>query len=182
MPHSSHHALTTVMDAVVRLQPASVLDVGVGYGKWGFLVREALDFMNGRHARHEFLVRIDGIEAFPGYTSPLYEWVYDDVHYGDVASVSDDLLPYDLVVIGDVIEHMPKSSGLRLLRSLLKKSRNVIVATPSEFFEQEVLGNPWEQHQSRWVREDFAEWPYDFQMIGMSIVAVLGGCGCTWPT
>jgi hypothetical protein len=170
------------MDAVVRLQPTSVLDIGPGYGKWGLLIREALDFMHGRHKPEEFQVRIEGLEAFEGYSSPLYGWVYDEVRNGDVASMVEALPAYDLVVMGDVIEHMPKEVGLRVLRSLLKTSRNVIVTTPSEFFEQEVPDNPWESHKSVWTREDFAEWPYDFQLIGMAFVAVLGGRGSNWPT
>jgi hypothetical protein len=182
LPHSSHHPLTAVMDSVVRLQPSSVLDVGVGYGKWGFLIREALDFMHGRHEPNQFKVRIDGLEAFEGYTSPLYAWVYDEVRHCDVVSVVEDLPSYDLVVMGDVIEHMPKEVGLRVLQTLLQKSRNVIVATPSEFFAQDILDNPWETHRSAWSREDFAAWPYDFQLIGMTIVTVLGGRGSSWPT
>jgi hypothetical protein len=181
MPHSSHHALTAVMDTVVRLQPRSVLDVGVGYGKWGLLIREALDFMEGRHEREEFRVRIDGIEAFKGFSSPLYAWVYDNVSYADIAGAVDDLPPYDLVVLGDVIEHMAKQVGERVLEGLLAKSTNVVVVTPSEFFQQEVLGNPWERHESLWRRSDFARWPYDFQNVGITNVAVLGGRGSTWP-
>jgi 2-polyprenyl-3-methyl-5-hydroxy-6-metoxy-1,4-benzoquinol methylase len=154
------------MDAVVRLEPRSVLDVGVGYGKWGFLVREALDFMHGRHARSEFRVRIDGLEAFAPTSSPLYEWVYDRVTFADVADVVDELPAYDLVIMGDVIEHMPKEVGIRVLESLLKASRNVVVVTPADFFQQEVLDNPWEHHKSLWTRSDFARWPYDFQMVG----------------
>lgn len=48
MPHSNHLPLTQMLDHVVRIKPKRVLDIGIGYGKWGFLIREALDFMKGR--------------------------------------------------------------------------------------------------------------------------------------
>ncbi len=32
-----------MIDWLVELQPRSVLDIGVGFGKWGFLAREYLD-------------------------------------------------------------------------------------------------------------------------------------------
>jgi hypothetical protein len=169
------------MDYVVRLRPKTVLDVGPGYGKWGLLIREALDFMDGRHEPEDFTVTIDGLEAFE-YKSPLHDWVYSSIRQGDVTVVADELPPYDLVMMGDVIEHITKEEGLRVLRSLLAKSRNVIISTPSFFFNQEVLDNPFEQHKSLWDRSDFREWPYDFQIVGESNIAVLAGAGADWPT
>jgi hypothetical protein len=181
VPHSSHDALTAVMQYVVRLQPRRVLDIGPGYGKWGFLVREALDFMDGRHEPHEYAVTIDGLEAFD-YKSPLHDWVYTSIRQGDMRLVAPELPAYDLVIMGDVIEHVSKEDGLAVLRALLAKSKNVIVATPDAFFNQEVLDNPYEQHLSLWQREDFREWPYDFQHIGGTNLAIVAGAGATWPT
>lgn len=182
MPHSSHDALTTVVDAVVRLQPSTVLDIGPGYGKWGLLVREALDFMAGRHDRADFATRIDGLEAFSDFQSPLHGWVYDEILHGDVIQMVDDLAAYDLVILGDVIEHMTKCEGIRVLTSLLHCCRNVIVATPSFFFQQDFSANPWDEHKSLWTREDFRKWPYEFEQVGMTNIAVLAGRGAKWPT
>lgn len=182
MPHSSHDALTTVVDAVVRLQPSTVLDIGPGYGKWGLLVREALDFMAGRHDRTEFAARIDGLEAFSGFHSPLHGWVYDEIVHGNVIQMVDDLAAYDLVIMGDVIEHMTKPEGVRVLTSLLGRCRNVIVVTPSLFFQQDFSANPWDEHKSLWTREDFRSWPYEFEQVGSTNIAVLAGVDATWPT
>jgi hypothetical protein len=182
MPHSSHLATTQLMEHVVRLRPERVLDVGVGYGKWGFLIREALDFMEGRHEPGEWRTRIDGIDAHP-YESPLHAWVYDDIRVADALDVLDELAGYDVVVLGDVIEHFEKDDGLRLLRALSGRNRNVLVTTPLHFFEQELPGAPYETHRSHWTREDFAEWPHDYDVIGGSaIVVALAGAGATVPT
>jgi hypothetical protein len=181
MPHSSHLGLSLALDHVVRLRPSRVLDVGVGVGKWGFLVREALDFIDGREQRETWKVTIDGIDAL-SYDSPLLEWVYDEVRICDVLDVADEIAGYDLVVIGDVIEHFEKSDGLRLLRTLLTRNRNVLVTTPFDFFDQEVEGNPYQRHRSHWTIDDFRTWAFDYDVVGgFLLVVVLAGQGANWP-
>ncbi|HEX3426909.1 MAG TPA: methyltransferase domain-containing protein [Acidimicrobiales bacterium] len=171
-----------MMDHVVRLQPTRVLDIGPGYGKWGFLVREALDFMAGRLAPEEWQVTVDGIDAFP-YASPILDWVYDKVISGPALDHLDELRGYDLVIMGDVIEHFEKDDGLCLLRALLAHNKNVVIATPLDFFQQEIANNPYEQHLSRWSEADFREWPADYDVVGGAIiVALLAGKGATRPS
>ena len=94
-----------MLDAIAALAPRSVLDVGAGMGKWGFLCRELLDWNVGRLDRADWQVRIDGIEVFT-YESPLHDWVYDSVRRADVLDVVDDCAGYDLVILGDVLEHL----------------------------------------------------------------------------
>ena len=183
MPHSTHHPLTQVMDHVVRMQPRTVLDVGVGYGKWGLLVRESLDWLQDRHDPATWQTHITGLEAFEDYTSPLYGWVYDEIIYDDIVHYARDCPPYDLVVMGDVIEHLPKQEGLAVLETLLAKCRNVVVATPVDFFTQDILDNPWEQHHSLWSLADFRPWTFDYDVVGkVCVVAALAGVGATYPT
>lgn len=181
MPYSSHAGLSLALDHAVRLRPQKVLDVGMGLGKWGFLLREALDFMEGRVERDEWQVRIDGIDARRA-DSPILAWVYDDVRIADVRDVVEDLPPYDLVVLGDVIEHFEKADGLNLLRVLLSRDRNVLLTTPLDYFEQEVEGNPFERHRSHWTIKDLQPWAFDYDVVGGSLLVVmLAGAGATWP-
>ncbi|MGH9124825.1 MAG: class I SAM-dependent methyltransferase [Acidimicrobiales bacterium] len=171
-----------MIDHIVRLQPTRVLDIGPGYGKWGFLVREALDFMPGRLAPERWQVTIDGVDAFP-YASPILDWVYDKVTLGSALDVVDGLRGYDLVILGDVIEHFEKRDGFRLLRALLAHNKNVLISTPFDFFEQEIADNPYEQHLSCWCEADFSEWPVDYDVVGGSmIVVLLSGKGATIPS
>lgn len=171
-----------MLDQVVRLQPRSVLDVGPGYGKYGFLVREALDFAVGRLDRPSWQVRIDGIDAFP-YKSPLLAWVYDAITVADIAIVAADLPPYDLVILGDVIEHLDKQTGIQLIDNLLAKSRNVLLSTPREFFQQEIADNPFETHRSLWSLNDFGRWAFDAELAGGAAwVVLLRGRGAERPT
>ena len=172
MPYSTHHGLTLGVEHAVRLKPRRVLEIGFGLGKWGFLLREALDFIDGRVAREDWVVTIDGIDARDN-GSPLPGWVYDDVQIGDALELIDELEPYDLVVMGDVIEHFDKAEGLSLLRTLLAKNRNVLLTTPYWFFEQEIEGNPYERHRSHWTIDDFAPWTFDYDVVGGFLLVVL---------
>ena len=83
MASSSYLGLSLAVDHAVRLRPERVLDVGVGFGKWGLLLREALDFIDGRVERSSWQAVIDGIDAHR-YDSPLLDWVYDELRIADV--------------------------------------------------------------------------------------------------
>jgi hypothetical protein len=181
LPCSSHLGLSLALDHVVRLRPRRLLDIGVGFGKWGFLLREALDYVEGRVEREQWTVRIDGIDAHR-YESPLLDWVYDDVRIADALDVTDELAGYDVVVIGDVIEHFEKEQGVSLLDALLRQNRNVVLTTPLEFFEQHREDNPYEEHRSHWRIDDFARWAFDYDVAGgFQIVVALAGRGATEP-
>lgn len=182
MPHSHYFPTVIMLDHVAKLNPRRVLDVGVGLGKWGFLIRELLDFNDGRLDADSWQTEIVGIEAFD-YKSPLHDWVYDRMIRADVRDVVTDLVGYDLVVMGDVIEHLEKDDGFALLRTLLQQNRNVLVSTPLHFFEQECAGNELERHLSHWTRNDFREWTYDYDVAGgAAIVVALAGRGSHSPT
>lgn len=181
MPCSSHLGLSLALDQAVRLRPRRVLDVGVGFGKWGFLLREALDFIDGRLERGTWQVRIDGVDA-RRYDSPLPGWAYDEVRICDVLGVAGELAGYDLVVMGDVIEHFEKADGLALLRTLLAQNRNVLLTTPLFYFDQEVEDNPYQRHRSRWTIDDFRPWTFDYDVVGgFLLVVVLAGRGAERP-
>jgi SAM-dependent methyltransferase len=182
VPHSPHWSISTTIEHVVQLQPRSVLDVGCGYGKWGLLIREALDFIAGRHTSDEWLVRIDGVDAFP-QASPLLGWVYDSFQVADIVSVSSSVRDHDLVVLGDVLEHIEKATGERLLADLLAANRCVLVNTPREWFEQGAIGgNPFERHRSFWTVDDFARWPAEIDIRGGTLTVALRGARGSYPS
>ena len=43
MPSSRPNTIPTVIHLVKQFQPKSILDVGIGFGKWGHLFREYTD-------------------------------------------------------------------------------------------------------------------------------------------
>jgi hypothetical protein len=171
-----------MLDHLDRLRPSSILEIGPGYGKWGFLSREMLDWSDGRLSRDTWVTRIDAIEAYP-YETPLYDWVYDEVRITDAVDVVGDIRDYDLVLMSDVIEHIEKGTARDMLRSFVASNRNVLVSTPIDFFEQEVAENPHEDHVSHWTPRDFDDYTADLDVAGgAALVALLAGRGATLPT
>ena len=52
-------------------QPDSILDVGMGFGKYGFLSRKYLELFDGREKLNDWKRIIDSIEIFGNYVTPL---------------------------------------------------------------------------------------------------------------
>jgi SAM-dependent methyltransferase len=146
------------MDLVIALKPTSVLDIGAGYGKYGVLCREYLELWDGRQNYNDRIRRIDGIEVFENYITPLHEFVYDHIYVGDVLKVIDKLdVHYDLVLLVDVLEHFIKSNGESLLHKLLKENRGVIISTPRRpTAQKDAFGNAYETHKSRWTKRELS--------------------------
>jgi hypothetical protein len=150
----------------MQLQPRSILEIGTGFGKYGFLFREYLDIWNAasdpsRLAPENWKVKIDGIECFQPYISDVQRRIYNRIIIGDAQSEIDRLGAYDLIFLGDVIEHFPKADGQRLLdKCMARANRLVLVTTPNYFNPQgPEYGNECETHHCLWTREDFARFP-----------------------
>jgi hypothetical protein len=144
------------MDCIVTLNPKSVLDVGVGFGKYGVLCREYLDLWDGREEYSQFLRRIDGVEVFADYITPLHKYVYDKVYTQDILLAADNLdFRYDLVLLIDVLEHLKKSDGELLLRKMSMRHRGVLISTPKKVSSQKnAFNNSYETHRSQWTKGD----------------------------
>lgn len=153
MPTSQWSQIGVIVDAMVRLDPKSVLDVGVGFGKWGFLAREYLEVFPGREPYGTRTRRVEGIEAYPPYLGPVHEQVYDLVHRGEALAVLRTLATgsFDLVLLIDVLEHMPRDVGLAVLGEIVRVGRVGLVSVPRDFKERdEAFGNRYEQHVAGW--------------------------------
>lgn len=63
----------------------------------------------------------------------------------------------DLIVIIDVVEHLPKRAGFELLEKCeLMTGKFIVVQTPNGFLEQgPEFGNPYQRHLSGWFPQDF---------------------------
>jgi hypothetical protein len=164
MPSSRPNIIPTVIHLVQQLRPRSILDVGIGFGKFGHLFREYTDIQAAEHdprryARENWKVRIDGIEGYAAYVTDAHRYLYDDIHIGDARQVLATLPRYDLVFMGDVIEHFDKDDGRRLLADALDRATQaVIVSTPkSETGQEDACGNEFERHRSLWSAQDFRD-------------------------
>ncbi len=71
MPSSHLYQINEILALIMATNPESLLDVGVGFGKYGFLSREYLELWDGREQYHDWKRRIVGIEACKKYLTPL---------------------------------------------------------------------------------------------------------------
>ncbi|NOX59823.1 MAG: class I SAM-dependent methyltransferase [Planctomycetes bacterium] len=165
MPASAPYAIPVVANVVRQLNPRSILDVGVGFGKYGVLFREYVDVWSAKTAsdtkRGGWRMRLEGIEIFKNYLSPLHEYIYDRIHVGEAESVIDRLGQYDLIFMGDVLEHFPKDAGRRMIQKLYDHANGCILLTYPRCAQarEGILDNPAEAHLSTWSKEDFSKYP-----------------------
>jgi hypothetical protein len=165
--------LNTIAELIRLTNPRSMLDVGVGLGKYGLLAREYLELPCGKLQRRDWQRRIDGIEVFRAYANPLYDYVYDRIYWGEAAEIVSNLESrYDLALLVDVLEHFDHQQGQMFLADLLRLARNVLISTPKEWDEQGPLfGNQFEEHRSVWHKRHFAQFeqrciiPNEFSLI-----------------
>ncbi len=161
MPVGAYQQLSTVADLIVRINPQKTLDVGMGFGTHGVLVREYLDLWDNTDAAEMYAWKrnLDGIEIFEKYISPVHRFLYDKIHIGDAQTIVPALgKRYDLVIFADVIEHFTLEDGKALLKDILAITENVIVSTPKNAKDQGALyHNEHERHLSQWTKKDFQE-------------------------
>jgi 2-polyprenyl-3-methyl-5-hydroxy-6-metoxy-1,4-benzoquinol methylase len=138
------------------LKPRRILDIGVGMGSYGFLLRQHLEIAEGRLDKETWTTQIDGIEIFEGYRNPVWDYAYDQVLLGDVRSLIGELGRYDLILCNDVLEHFHKPEAISIVRNLLDHGSVVIATTPNRVIPQGAWGgNDAETHRCLLTRSDF---------------------------
>lgn len=158
MPTSDAGNLTPIINTVVYLNPSSILDLGIGFGKYGMLCREYLDIAKERIELKDWKVEIHGVEGWYKYCNSIHNDVYDEVTYEDFSDKTywDKYSGYDLVLMIDSLEHLDKTLGLELLTHLIQSNRGIIVSCPASWYPQKTVnGNVLETHKSQWHLQDF---------------------------
>ena len=163
MGTSNWQNISYCVGIIRRLKPSSVLDIGAGFGRWGVLCREFLDVWEGREARALWQTRIEGVEAFPGCLTPIHGYVYDQIHVGDAVDLLPSLGTYDVIYLGDVVEHQEKGRAWTLVDEAVRHARQAAIVTIpiGDNWPQEVGwdGNWYHAHRSVWRLDDFDRYP-----------------------
>lgn len=140
----------------------SVLDVGCG-------ARSPL-----RHVPKHF--HAEGVDAFgPAIAAAQAEQIHDDYHRQSVTDLDFPPKSFDAVIALDLIEHLAREDGLRLLEQMEQIARKrVIIFTPNGPVDQDPYdGNPWQRHLSSWTTADFLRRGYKVR--GINGLRVLRG-------
>jgi len=162
MPVSTSVHISHCLQLIMSIRPKSILDVGCGFGLWGFLCREYLDVMEERVWPDKWTMRIDGIEYFEPYIMDHQRYLYDSIQIGDIRDLASAVDKYDLIITGDVIEHMDKPDAEDVLDTLYTKAQKaMLVNIPiGTGWDHPIShGNPAELHRSEWSTEDFTFFP-----------------------
>lgn len=118
----------------------TVVDVGAGFGGW----REFL-------GPHMPASRWTAVEIWEPYAERfMLEHRYHQVIIGDVR----ELVPFpaaDLVIFGDVLEHMPAGDAVTVWARALAAASRLVIGIPVRPYPQGASqGNPYEAHVADW--------------------------------
>jgi hypothetical protein len=112
-----------------------------------------------------------GVDAFgPSIEESKRRAIHQEYHQLEVLEIENTFKPksFDAVVALDLIEHLGKSDGLKLIGQMEKlAARKVFIFTPNGFIEQgDRNNNPWQVHLSGWTVDEFRNMGY--RVIGIN--------------
>ncbi len=154
MPESANEHLDVLRDRIRSNPPASILDVGMGRGNYGWFLRQDVGWRG----------RLVGLEVWapyvvgPGALAGGNRDYYEQIEVGDVRereSFVEALAP-DVVFAFDVVEHMVRDEGASVISMLARHCRReVLVSVPIVPYPQgPIHGNPHEEHKHDWTVEE----------------------------
>ena len=158
MPTSNPQMLVNIGNEIIKRNPNSFLDLGIGFGKYGLIAREYTDIWNRKnYLKKDWEVIIDGVDIHKFYISDHHKYIYNTLYNQDIVSfiLKYDGKPYDMTVCLDVIEHVPQEQGVLLLDALKTKMGYTVISTPLEPGTRKggQFGNKHEAHISKWTPE-----------------------------
>jgi len=134
------------------------LDVGAGAAKYGKMLNSLRDEY-GAQKNFEG-IRIAAVEPNWDYSYDYdLEAIYDDLFHSTIEEFIN-LYPskcHDVVIFGDILEHLPKSVGISVLEFFLYRSSFIIVVVPKMLIQFD-KDNLLENHNSYWTEADFLKY------------------------
>jgi len=144
------------------IEGTSILDVGCGNGKWGYLIK--VDYWYTRAGRRKAKIEyVVGVDLYLKYlTFVKTHKIYDDVVLCDTRYLPFRRFAFNTVLLLEVIEHMTKNEGEKSLREAERVANSlIIVSTPSYFIRQGTKdGDCFQKHLSKWTVNDFIRLGY----------------------
>ncbi len=111
-----------------------------------------------------------GVDAFaPSIEQSRKSKIHNEYCQLDVIDIDKKFAPdsFDCVMALDVIEHLTKQDGLKLLSAMERiAKKRIIIFTPNGFLPQPPDGNPWQKHKSGWTVEEMKA--HGYTVIGIN--------------
>lgn len=127
----------------------TVVDIGPGSGTYIKLIKE--------DAKCCVTARWIGVEIWAPYIEQFQlQSRYDEIINADVRTIDWKVIQPDVVIAGDVLEHMTKQDAVALVDQILAVAKTLIVSIPIRHMPQDehTYENPHEAH----VKDD---WNHD---------------------
>jgi SAM-dependent methyltransferase len=178
-------------DSIVipQVRGSSILDVGCGYGKWGFLVKR---YFGHTYDHGDFTSQpvVYGLDIFYKHLQALkHHNIYDYLINADSLDLPFKDKIFDTTIATEVLEHLEKSDGKRFINELERVTRRcLIISTPNY---EDLRGgrkglhgyNPYEAHRSYWTLKELRT--MGFQCYGVETKVNLRGlrkllAGVSW--
>lgn len=165
MPTSSRENAAWMLDQIQAHDIHTILDVGPGKGTYGHELRAA-----GHHAH------LTASEIWPAYVELFgLRDLYDTVHVEDIRR--RNAFQFDLVIFGDVLEHMTKEDAVTVWGKVREQARHALISIPVVHFPQgEEYGNPHEAH----VKDDWTHTEVLDTFPGITAYTVGDWTGAYW--
>jgi SAM-dependent methyltransferase len=163
-PYIPFTALNTVWRSMDR--GGMILDVGCGKG-------EPMRFIK-RHKRFYTI----GVDIFEPYLKQCqHRNTHDDYVLCDIKRLPFKDKSFDTVLCLEVLEHLEREDGQRLLEALEKIARNrVIISTPVGTYKQEAYDdNPHQEHRYVWVPAEMKKFGYKVRGCGVRNISGMSG-------
>jgi cyclopropane fatty-acyl-phospholipid synthase-like methyltransferase len=124
-----------LIDEAVSNGAYQILDVGAGEGKYGIYLKKSGGCF------------VTGIEVFEEYVErfSLHD-IYDRVLIGNIVQMVDGLDPYDIIIMGDILEHLSVQDAQMVITKLTKLTPLLIVVVPFQSHQGTTWSNPYEKH------------------------------------
>jgi hypothetical protein len=131
---------TETKNWILKNNIKTILDIGPGQGTYANLLSDVdLDKIDGVEIWEPYLERFDLVNK------------YTNIFIKDVRDWTD--FDYDLVIFGDVLEHMTKEESIAVWERTSKLARHAIISIPIVHYPQDAWeGNPYEEH----IKDDWS--------------------------
>ena len=164
---------TWIVRSITKSKFKTVLDLGCDRG----------DFMKGISKDRRW--EITGVELYEDSIKAAKDsGIYQKVIKGDITKLPKEVTgkKYDLVFCSQVLEHLAKNKGEKVLKQWEKLAgKKIMVSTPKGFLPYEKIEihkdeeNPHQQHLSGWQIREFSDRGY--QVRGQGAVFIYGKNG-----